>query len=186
MKKRSVLLILCLFLIGCSTTTNLKLIDPTGRELPKPHYVLKSFYGSITATFYYASLSEIKDVDGTIISKPNYLSMYPTHTIKPTDTMMLVIEVSNPHKIEYEVWEDVTIKQKENGVKVIGAELASSKLAYRQFLLAMPNSDEVEEVIYRAKIFEPRSSMPIIRFGTFHYKIKKEREVVRTNSEIVF
>ncbi len=169
--RKTIIMIICFFLIGCATNTNLKLIDPTGRDLPSPHYVLKSIQRNLAATFYYISLTKVKDLDGTTISKPTYLPLHKVYTTEPTTELKLVIEISNPERIGYKLWKEVSIENK-SGHIAMGTELAKSNLEYRQFVLSMPNNSEIKEVFYNVSIYDNESTLPLMYLGKFHYKIK--------------
>ena len=176
MRKNTIILMMSLLLIGCSTTTNLKIIDPTGRDIPSPHYVLRSLYNGMTATFYYASLSVRKDIDGTIIQRPTYLPMNQIYTTISLSELVLIIEISNPKKVKYKVWEHSSIKKwKKNSGETRGVELAKSNLEYRQFVFKMPMDSEIKEVSYGVSICEEESGEPIMYFQDFRYKIKKKK-----------
>lgn len=182
--RKTITMIICFFLIGCSTRANLKIINPTGRDLPSPHYVLKSMQRNLVATFYYISLSKVQDIDGTMIPKPKYIPLHKVYTTEPATELMLIIEISNPERIEYKLWKEVSIEDK-NGHTEMGAELAKSNLEYRQFVLSMPNNSEIKEVFYNVKIYENKSERPLMYLGNFHYKIKG-KEVVSDNCEVIF
>ena len=177
MKMIIVLPILFLLLVGCATTTNMKIIDPTGRELPTPHYVLQSSSTNLTATFFYASMSQVKDTDGTIIYHPTYLPMTKIYKATPATKLLLVIEVSNPKKIQYKFWSEmhITYWKKSRGrynSTFAASQLAKSKMEYRQFIFDMPVSEKIKKVSYGVNLFDQSGNI-LMYFGDFHYQIKR-------------
>ena len=173
MKMIIVLPMLFFLLIGCSTISHLKIIDSTGRELPTPNYTLKNLYNGMSAVFYYASISTKKDVDGTLIPCPTYLSMNQVHTISAISCISLIIEVSNPQRFKYKIWAYSTIKKLTiDGDEIKGSKLAESNLEYRQFVFNLPVNSEIKEVSYGVSICDEKTGKPLMYFGDFHYKIK--------------
>ncbi len=176
-KKRNIIISMLFFLlVGCATTTNLKIIDSTGREEPNPHYVLQSLSTQLIATFYYASMSEIKDTDGTIIYRPTYLPMNKIYKALPTTRLYLIIEVSNPNKIEYKFWSETMIVywNGEDNKTFTSSLLAKSKVDYRQFVFNMPISETIKDASYGVNLFD-NSGKILMHLGDFHYKIQKEK-----------
>lgn len=187
MKRNVILPILFFLLIGCSTTTNLKLVDSSGRELPNPHYALTNLSTNLTAMFYYVSMSEIKDTDGTIIYRPTYLPMHKVFKAVPTSKLHLIIEVSNPNKIEYNVWSEsmTTCWEKYRGKYTeifAGSLLAKSRVEYRQFIFDIPVSEKIKDVTYGVNLLDKTGNI-LMYFGDFHYQIEK-KEVIDNLVEI--
>jgi len=182
---KKIILFLSLFLIGCSTTTNLKLTDPTGREIPSPHYVLKSFQNNIVATFYYIYLDKQKDIDGTIINRPKYLPMCKNFVGDTSSELLLVIEISNPNKTKYKIWETINIEFQDKTREIRVSELAKSNLGYRQFMCKMPIGNEIKEVSYEVRMLN-ESDIPVMIFGDFHYKIKKKGGEIKKQVDQIY
>lgn len=175
--KSIIVILIMFFLVGCSTISNLKLVDPAGRELPNPHYVLRSLSNGMTATFYYVAMSEQKDIDGTIISRPTYISMTKIYKAKPTTKLLLVIEISNPKKVHYKLWSKShtrfwkKIRGRHERI-FAGSLLAESRLEYRQFLIDMPVNRKIKDVTFGAQLYG-EDGIVLMYFGDFHYQIKK-------------
>lgn len=169
-------MIMVFFLAACATPA-LKVVDSTGRKLPYPNYTLQSLSNNLVAVFYYASLTYRKDKDGSMISHPTYLPMNKIHIASSSSDLLLVIEISNPERVEYSLWSEsiITYKKKSRGRynrTFTGSSLAKSIEDYRQFIFKMPINDKIKEVSYSVKLYDG-SKIAIMNFGDFHYKIKK-------------
>ena len=105
MKKLMILPIIIL-LVGCASNMKMKVVDPVGRQIPTPHYVLRRLSTNMTATFYYVLMKTEKDLDGTLLSHPTYLPMNKIYKATSKDILLLVIEVSNPKRNEYTLWSE--------------------------------------------------------------------------------
>lgn len=172
--KNLIVLPIIFLLIGCATSMNMKVTDPAGRSLPTPHYYLRSLSTDLTATFYYVLLNTEKDLDGTTIAHPTYLPMNRIYKANDKDVLLLVIEISNPKKIEYNLWSETrTVYWKKsfrrNNRSYSGHLLAKSKVEYRQYAFKMPVSDKIKEVSYGVRLYE-KSNITLMYFGDFHYK----------------
>jgi hypothetical protein len=176
MKKLMVLPIIFL-LIGCATNMKMNVVDPTGRSIPTPNYYLRSVSSNLSATFYYVHLNTKKDLDGTVVSEPTYLPMNRIYKASSNDSLLLVIEVSNPERIEYKLWSEIRVtywkkSYSRNNMSYSGRLLAKSKVEYRQFVFKMPVSDKIKEVSYGVRLYE-KSDQTLMYFGDFHYKLKR-------------
>ncbi len=134
MKKLRWLLIM-LFVVGCSSTP--KVIDQLGRELPNPRYVAKSAGDiGISAMFYFSQVTKKKDLDGTAIENREYLEWRKEHKFSMGDEVEITVEVFNPRKLQYAVFDRITISRSRSASN--SYRLAESNLEHRVFKYKMP------------------------------------------------
>jgi len=173
-KKNILLVILLVFIVGCSTTIKPTYVDPAGRQLPVPHYVLQSTSGEIVFTFYYVALKGNKDLDGTVLSIPTYLSLTSFHKIKLSEykSINLVIEVMNPKRIEYHMWDKSTSIGEKGYRNFSGTRLSKSNSEYRQYVFQLPLSKKIKQVEYRVEVNDKKGNR-MMNIGDFRYKLVK-------------
>ena len=169
----TVLIALLTLVVGCATIKT-NYVDQTGRQLPIPHYVLQNMSGDLTFTFYYTLLKVNKDLDGSALRIPTYVSMASFHKIKLSNykAITLTIEVMNPKKIEYNLWGKYTSVDAEGSKTYNGSNLAKSNAEYRQFVFNLPFSSDIESVIYNVEVSDKNGDM-ILNIGDMHYKLVK-------------
>ena len=173
--KTYVTLLLIMLLFRCATIKT-EYVDPHGRQLPDPHYVLKAVGMPILVTFYYTAYEEVKDLDGTIVSKPVFLDSltYQNLSAKKYKALTLTIEVRNPQEIEYSFYEQIKYDEADTG-KVIhkGGRIKRSNLSYRQIVYHLPCEDgyrSVDQVV----IMEV-DNHEIMRIGHFRYDLYQSK-----------
>ena len=86
MKIKLILPIILLLLLGCATT-KITAVDQTGRQVPMPHYVLRTMDGNYQVLFYWAKHKGVRDLDGTLISKPSYFDFFKHDEINPKERL---------------------------------------------------------------------------------------------------
>lgn len=176
MRKKNIILlvILCIFLIGCATIVKPTFVDPTGRQLPVPHYVLQDMSGDLTFTFYYTLLNVNKDLDGTILRIPTYIHLASFHKIKLSEykAITLTIEVMNPKKIEYNLWDYYTSVDVKENKTYNGSRLAKSNAKYRQFDFNLPFSPDIKQVVYSVEVSDKNGDQ-MLNIGDLHYALVK-------------
>jgi hypothetical protein len=164
--------------ISCATVkTEVK--DTTGRLLPNPHYYAQPIAFPIAIIFYYTAYEEVQDVDGTILYKPTFLSFLESHEIdnKKYKNITLTIEVNNPNRIEYSLYENANvdfIDSEDTLVANSGGVVNSSSSDYRQFVYQLPNGDNVKEVDYT--MIMQIGDREVLRVGPFIYSIINDRK----------
>ena len=175
MRKRFYLpLMIMLFVVGCATTIKPTYVDPTGRQLPIPHYVLQDLSGELTFTFYYTLFEKYKDLDGTVLRSPQYLDLLKFHEFERSEDseIVLTIEVLNPKQIEYYIWQKVRVVNQDNTISYLGGELASSNSRYRCYNFQLPKNNTVKEVNFGLDVINSYGNI-IMRIGDFRYEITK-------------
>lgn len=171
MKIKVVVSIMLLFLFGCATT-NLTAVDQTGREVPMPHYVLRTLDGNYQVLFYWAKHKGVRDLDGTLISKPTYFDFFKHDKIYPEDVskVTLTIEVVNPKKLRYELWERTIIKDKMGRNISRGGLLGYSNQRERTFVFDLPIDEELDYVDFSID-FVNEDGDPVVHIGDYVYDI---------------
>lgn len=163
--KKYISYLVFLFLVSCSSF-NAIIEDPYGRVIPNPHYTLQVTGKPLYITFYYTAYENIKDVDGTVIGRPSFMELFGNHKINYTryDGISLTIEVKNPNKIEYSLYELIKVNETQSG-----DELNKSNLVYRQFVYKLPYGKEVRYVDHLISF--RINNEEVIRIGNFRYII---------------
>ena len=165
------LLSIMLLLVGCATV-NTEFVDPYGRQLPNPHFVLQAVGQPLLVTFYYTAYEEVKDVDGTVIGKPVFLDFrsYQTLSVKKYKALTLTIEVKNPAEIEYQLYEQIKYDEAETGKSIQkGGMIRKSNLPYRQFVYNLPCEDGFRSV--DQLVIMSVGNFEIMRIGNFRYDL---------------
>lgn len=174
MKKLLLIIMFISFLAsGCASPPKVDLRQYTGRPVASPSYTLKDMQGNnLTATFYYTAYTAIKDIDGTGFLIPNFLNLYEKHKLNPKKIIKvtITIEVWNPNKITYSLWERTTINQKEGGDMIRGGRIAMSKLKYRLFNYNLPFLKDFKEVKHGLVMVDSKGCT-VFHFGDFKYEI---------------
>jgi len=125
-------------------------------------------------TFYYTVFKSNKDLDGTVLGFPTFLSLSSLHKIKLSeyDLITLTIEVMNPQRTEYQMW-DHCVSVNEKGNKDIGSNLLSkSNTVYRYYVFKLPFSESIKEVKYGVTVYD-KDGNHMMNIGNFHYMITK-------------
>lgn len=172
MKAKNVaLLFIMLLTVGCATIKPV-VVDQTGREMPDPHYVLQAVGQPLRAVFYYTAYEELTDVDGTVIAVPKYLDFLTTHDIfaENIKTLTLTIEILNPNRIEYLLYQQTKIEGRKLGdERQIGGPIYKSVLEHRQFVYNLPIEKDVRDVDQYVSL--SINDDEIMRFGHFQYHL---------------
>lgn len=169
--RKIVTLICMMLLVGCATVKT-EFVDPYGRQMPNPHFVLQAVGEPLLVTFYYTAYEEIKDVDGSSIAKPTFLDFrsYQNLSVEKYKAITLTIEVRNPKNVEYSLYEQVKYDTANYGGKVQkGGEINRSNQAYRQFVYRLPCKDGVRAVDH--VVIVHANDHEIMRIGHFRYDL---------------
>lgn len=170
--KKLLIVFLIIFTIGCSSTPPV-IVDPVGRQFPIPHYFLQDTRGyGLSVVFYYSTFQEVKDLDGAVIQKPIYLEMQKINEIPKGSKIVLTIEVYNPNKHTYELWERVHLVKngKDTYHESRGSRIATSKLQYRQFVYELSTDPSLKMVSYGVDLSNDKGEM-LIHIGKFNYLV---------------
>jgi len=152
-------IILLFLLVGCATS-NMIAVDQTGREVPMPHYMMRTMDGNYQVLFYWATHEGVQDLDGTILSKPTYFDFFsemkeinPRKISKAT----LTVEVINPKMLRYELWERTIIHDRDDNVISRGRMLGFSNQRSRDFVN-----------------FE---GQPVVHIGDYNYEVRSQNHM---------
>jgi len=176
MKKEYVIFLLVIFLfVGCAP--NVKLIEPTGRQIPSPQYMLQSTSDiQIQTVSYWASFKSKKDLDGTTILKPKFIPYTRSYVFsrKKFSGVTLTVEVKNPKLVKYQLLEHLTIvDERRRNVKYNRRIVGISDLYYRLFTINLPFREEhLGKVTYGLDLIV-EDGMPIMHFGDLNYNLTK-------------
>lgn len=171
----TLLIALVITLVGCTTIEH-NLVDPTGRKIPDPSYILAVLDTDILIVFYYASYDETVDLDGSSIPNPDYLDFLKFHDFsrKKTKAVTLTIEVRNPQGLEYSMYQEMELvirKDSVNTMKMqVGGEMYKSNLPYRQFVFKLPLREDVRTVDNLVKLYVGKHE--VARIGNFRYNLQ--------------
>lgn len=167
--KQIIFILTVMLLTGCATV-NTTLKDVNGRAMPDPHYNLQLIGLPFYTSFYYTVYEEIKDVDGSAIYKPKYLSFLTEHDIysEKYKAITLTIEINNLKNLEYSLYTDVKVKTRSNEIQS-GGEVNRSNMPYRQFVYQLPYGDSVRKVDYHMTLRIDNSD--VMSFGNFRYNL---------------
>lgn len=175
MKKQALLLFLILLCIGCAGP-KVNLIDPTGRSIPNPHYMLMSTSNQIQTVSYWATFKSSKDLDGSTIQHPTFIPYNKDYkfSLRNYSYVTLTIEVKNPQQIKYQLIENVTfIRKYERSAKFNRKVIGVSNLPYRQFKINLPfRKEDLGKIQYGVELMTI-DDYPIMRFGDLNYKLTK-------------
>ncbi|RLD66653.1 MAG: hypothetical protein DRI84_04365 [Bacteroidetes bacterium] len=130
-----------LFFTGCAGR-EIKIIDPTGRLIPTPHYMLMSTGDlQIQTVSYWAKFKQKKDLDGSLILQPIFIPFTEDYkfSIKKYSHVSLTLEVRNPKHTEYKIIEKYTsIGKYSKGGKNNKGVVGVGNMGYRKFVINFP------------------------------------------------
>lgn len=171
MKNMVPLIILLLFIFGCAST-QIKAVDQTGREIPMPHYYLKTMDGNFQVLFYWAKHHGVEDLDGTVLSQPTYFDYFRDDFVDPkkVDKVTLTVEVINPKKLRYELWERTIIKDRFGRTISRGELLGYSNQYQRTFVFKLPIDEDIEDVDFGID-FVNQDGQPVVHIGSYTYEV---------------
>ena len=180
MRKLPWILMLFLLIVGCGTR-NVMVVDPVGRPMPNPHYILEAIGTPISVMFYYQESERIKDKDGTIIEKPSFHPIFETNTIPWSEdhSLYAVLEIYNPKQIEYSVMETRSIKTKGGGDIRTYKEVATSTATFRSLKIPLPYWKGLKDVNHRLELKAEKDT--VLTMGDFNYILKEGGENVNSN-----
>jgi hypothetical protein len=162
-----------LTVLACSSTPPI-VQDQAGRRYPMPHYTLQDMRGMGFSTIFYFTLYQgEKDLDGTIQSKPVYLDMLKHNEIPTGARVVMTIEISNPQKLQYALWERVQYVKSGTSSMIPdarGGRIAVSGLDYRMFNYEMPTNPELNSVSYGIDVFGQKNEI-LFHVGDFNYTV---------------
>lgn len=175
MKKQFIVLCIILMCMSCASA-KVRYIDPTGRTIPTPHYMLQSTTNQIQTVSYWATFKSERDLDGSLIQHPTFIPFDEEYKFsrKKYSCVTLTIEVNNPNQIDYQLVESVTFirKYERKAIyrrKVIGV----SNLPYRQFTINLPFQErDIGKIQYGVELMTV-DEYPIMHFGDLNYKLTR-------------
>jgi hypothetical protein len=171
--------IIILFILSACASTKPTVVDPTGRQFPTPHYTLQDMRGMGFSTIFYFTLYQgEKDLDGTVQSKPMYLDMLKHNELPTGSKVVMTIEISNPQKHQYALWERVQyVKSGTSSMlpDARGGRIAVSGLDYRMFNYEMPTSSDLNSVSYGIDVFGQKNEI-LFHIGDFNYSISDSKK----------
>lgn len=172
MKRKYVALLLSmLFFVGCASV-NTQFVDPLGRQMPSPHYVLQVVGLPLYVSFYYTAFETIEDLDGSTIAKPIFLDFLTHHDLyaQKHKSVTLTIEVKNPKHIEYSLYEHLQMEVGKARTEVQkGGEIYRSNLEYRQFVIQLPYGKDVRSVDHSIMFQIDKSD--VLQIGSLRYNL---------------
>ena len=166
-------IIMAVFFIGCSTVQT-NWVDESGTPIANPHYVMKPVGTNMRVTFFYAACTAVKDLDGSTIPVVEFLDMTKKYDFTEGEHtgLYVAIQVINPDKLEYEMYEksDLNIKYSNSTIDMQkGGKRNASNLPYRQFVYNLPFSEEIVDVDHQ--IILRVDNEPVLMIGNFRYHI---------------
>jgi len=176
LRRYTIIIFILLFsLTGCATIKP-QFVDPIGRIMPNPHYVLNGIEHPITVLFYYSSLKVMNDIDGTIVSQPTYIDFlkYQDFHLDEIKYINLTIEIRNPLGLEYSLYEEANVTLRDSNVMKTGKELNKSNMKYRQFSYALPCQSDVQDVDHNISLLVNKQA--IMQIGHFRYSLLYNEE----------
>jgi len=177
MKREYITLLLFIVLcVGCAGQ-RINLVDPTGRVIPTPHYMLQSTSNlNIQTVSYWATFKLKTDLDGSTIQHPTFIPYTEDYKFSRRNYShaILTIEVKNPNQIEYKLVERVTfIRNHKRSVKFNRKVVGVSNLPYRQYSIKLPfQKKDIGKIQYGVDLMLV-DDYPIMHFGNLNYKLTK-------------
>jgi len=172
MKLHHLLIVLFLFLVGCSPKVTL-LVD--GQPVPNYAYVVRNPNTDLSMEVIAAQVIE-KNVDGETVLWPVYSKVDKVYHIDPEKTKHIMVQVTvrNPNKVYYEITQsclDETILGKRK-VNVVVSTIYKGHLPYRSYTI----NYDIENNKFKKIRFEAwtKGSTKIFTVGTFSYKMLHE------------
>jgi len=163
-----------IFMVTACSSTPAIVQDQSGRRYPMPHYTLQDMRGMGFSTIFYFTLYQgEKDLDGTVQSKPVYLDMLKHNELPAGSKVVMTIEISNPQKLQYALWERVQYVKSGTSSMIPdarGGRVAVSGLDYRMFNYEMPTNAELNSVSYGIDVFGQKNEI-LFHIGDFNYTV---------------
>lgn len=170
MKSRVFILFLVLFLVT-ACAPKVTVVNDKGKELPKNSYEVSDLRGRFRCNFYYVEVEEGKDKDGSPIKTPiNYMKIFSENKLQyKTNKIYMILEVSNPSRVHYQLLEDKRVVSM-NNYKIVDKrdrnKIAESDLNYRQYIIELP-TEKFQRVEYEMKLYV--GSEFVFTFGELRY-----------------
>jgi len=162
-----------LICVACSSTPPI-VKDQAGRIYPTPHYTLQDIRGrNLSAIFYFTLFTGEKDLDGSVQTKPTYLNMLKHNELPKGSRVTMTIEISNPQKVKYALWERVQyakINANTNLSEAKGGRIAVSNLDYRQYVYELPTTPDLNTVNYGIDVIGDDGAI-LFHIGDFNYTV---------------
>lgn len=172
-----------ILLAACSSTPPI-VQDQVGRRYPMPHYTLQDMRSMGFSTIFYFTLYQgEKDLDGTIQSKPVYLDMLKHNEFPAGSKVIMTIEISNPNRLQYALWERVQYVKSGTSSMIPdarGGRIAVSGLDYRMFNYEMPTSSDLNSVSYGIDVFGAKNEI-LFHVGDFNYTVSGSTSIKPAN-----
>lgn len=170
MKVRFFILIF-IFLLLAACAPKVTVVNEKGKQLPKSSYEVNDLRGRFNCNFYYVEVEEGKDKDGTPIKTPiNYMRIFEDQKLQyKTNKVYMILEVSNPRRVHYNLIEDKRVVSI-NNYKVVDkkdvVKIAESDLSYRQYIFELP-AEKFNRIEYELKLFVGNEF--VFTFGELRY-----------------
>lgn len=171
------LLFLCILIFSGCAGREIKIIDPAGRLIPTPHYLLMSTGDlQIQTVSYWAKFKQEKDLDGSLILQPIFIPFTEDYkfSMKKYSHVSLTLEIRNPKRVEYKIIEKYSsVGKSTEGVKYNRRVVGVSDIEYRQFVINLPFCiEDIGKIQYGVDLVT-NDEMPIMHFGNLNYVLTK-------------
>ena len=172
--KYYIILLINVFCFSCAGP-RLFVVDPAGRQIPIPHYVLFSTSDlNIQTVFYWSKNKSKQDLDGMYLSYPQYLDISKTYTFSRRDitSISVTIEIGNPKEVCYELYQNIRIiDTKKSNITYTRKSIGKSNTQYRQFVVYLPFDKKTNTVSCEFSVVSCSDSSEVMRLGNFKYNI---------------
>jgi hypothetical protein len=162
-----------LTVMACSNTPPI-VKDQSGRMYPTPNYTLQDIRGrNLSSIFYFTLFIGEKDLDGSVQTKPTYLNMLKHNELPKGSRVTMTIEISNPQKVKYSLWERVQyikVGSNTNLSDAKGGRIAVSNLDYRQYVYELPTTPDLNTVNYGIDVIGDDGAI-LFHIGDFNYTV---------------
>jgi hypothetical protein len=162
-------------LIGCVGKPLVTITDNIGRMSPSPSYNLQDVNGKIQAVFWYTSYKIVKDVDGSNVTVPVFLSKDGPNRLDLSkyDRVTMQVEIHNPRKITYHFMESLRYKDTKGRLRAVGGPKSMSNLPYRIYQINIPLNPEIDRGKYGITVSDNEGT-PLVHLGDFNYTVIKK------------
>jgi len=170
--KRLCYYFLFFLVIGCVSKPNITVTDNIGRMMPSPSYSLRDNAGKIRAVFWYTFYKNVKDIDGSDVIMPVFLSRHGPNKIdiSKVDKIILEVEIYNPNRIIYNMMETLYYIDVKKQLKVDGRPISISNLPFRIYKINIPLRSDIVSGKYGITVLE-KGGTALVHVGDFDYII---------------
>jgi hypothetical protein len=171
--KRISYLFLFFLVIGCAVKQELTITDSIGRLTPTPSYTLEDVNKKIHAVFWYETHMIVKDVDGSDVKLPVFLSKDNNKLdLSKNDKITLKVEIYNPNRIIYTLIESLNYQTETGNNMLAGKPISMSNLPYRIYNIQIPLKENAKDASYGIIVSEKGGS-PLVYLGDFNYTVER-------------